>query len=91
MVPSNNSVPQFVYADGFFYILSIWVSKISTTFLYMRLSRQRSHRLMNFGIMGVLALTCFISILITGLRCDISRPWEYFNLARTTCSDPVSV
>jgi len=88
-IPSN-SVPQFMYADGFFYILAIWVSKISTTFLYMRLSRQRSHRLMNFSIMGVLALTCAISILIIALRCDISRPWEYFNLAGTTCSDPVS-
>lgn len=87
----SNVHAQFLYADGFFYILAIWVSKISTTFLYLRLSRKRDHRWMNFAVIFVLALTCFVSILVTALRCDLSRPWAYFNAEGTFCSDLVRV
>lgn len=44
---------------------------------------------MNFSIMGLLGLTSFISIMITALRCDLSRPWHYFNENGTTCTDLV--
>lgn len=41
---------------------------------------------MNFAIFGVLGLTCFISVMIVALRCDLANPWHYFNVNGTTCT-----
>ena len=83
-------IQQTQFADQIFYVLSVWVSKISVALFFFRLSPQRNNRRISLAIMGVVAISAVAAIFVLSLVCDLSQPWRYFTLNGVTCTAPVS-
>jgi uncharacterized membrane protein len=84
-------IQQTQFADNFFYILSAWVSKISVTLFFFRLSPKRSNRRISQAIMLFVTVTGIAAILCVSVVSDLSRPWEYFATRGMKCTQGVSL
>jgi hypothetical protein len=83
-------IQQTQFADQIFFIISVWVSKISVALFFLRLSPLRSNRRITQGIIAAVGVSGIAAILVVSLVCDLSQPWQYFTPSGVTCTAPVS-
>ncbi|KAH6721030.1 hypothetical protein BKA61DRAFT_699310 [Leptodontidium sp. MPI-SDFR-AT-0119] len=78
-IPENQLIPlqKAIYASEILYIITIWLTKCSVAFLFIRLSPDRRHTLASYTILGASTIFMFISVLIVSLRCELSQPWIF--------------
>ncbi|KAH7369607.1 hypothetical protein BKA65DRAFT_416627 [Rhexocercosporidium sp. MPI-PUGE-AT-0058] len=78
-IPQNQLVPmqKATYSSEILYIITIWLTKCSVAFLFVRLSPDRWHTMTSYIILGISTIFMFISVLIVSLRCEISQPWIF--------------
>ncbi|RMZ86824.1 hypothetical protein DV736_g5951, partial [Chaetothyriales sp. CBS 134916] len=81
-------IQQTEFADQIFYILAVWISKISVALFFLRLSPLRSNRRIALQVIAVVALSAIAGIFILSIVCDFSRAWQYFTLEGVTCTAP---
>ena len=79
-----------MYADDIFYIAAVWISKLSYTLLFARISGERTFSRTNRGLTIGIALTAVASILLLTIRCDLSHPWLWFGRIGSTCTSFLS-
>lgn len=84
-------IQKLQYADQIFYVLSVWMSKLSATLFFYRLSPRLKDRKITKAAIVVVAITGIIAILLLCIVCDITQPWHYFTLEGVTCTAPVSL
>jgi hypothetical protein len=84
-------IQQTQFADQIFYIISVWVSKISVALFFLRLSPLRSNRRIALGIIAAVGVSGIAAILVISIVCDLSQPWRYFTTQGVTCTAPVSL
>ncbi|KAM7188890.1 hypothetical protein V8F20_010399 [Naviculisporaceae sp. PSN 640] len=65
------------YVSDIFAFFTLWATKCSIAFLFIRLSPDRTHILLARICLGVSTFVMMLSILITSLRCDLARPWIF--------------
>ncbi|KAK0641657.1 hypothetical protein B0T16DRAFT_461695 [Cercophora newfieldiana] len=65
------------YASDIFYLLSIFLTKLSIVYLFIRLSPDRNHKRAAWLCLAATTLFTFTTILITCLRCDMLKPWIF--------------
>jgi hypothetical protein len=83
-------IQQTQFADQIFFIISVWVSKISVALFFLRLSPLRSNRRIAQGIIAVVGVSGIAAILVLSIVCDLSQPWRYLSPSGLTCTAPVS-
>lgn len=83
-------IQQTQFADQIFYILSVWLSKLSVALFFFRLSPRRRDRYMSQGAMLVVGVTSIAAIVVVSSVCKLSQPWQYFTINGVTCTMPVS-
>lgn len=83
-------IQRLQYADQLFYILSVWVSKLSATLFFYRLSPRTNDRKMSRGAIALVGITGLIAILSVCFVCNLNHPWRYFDSESVTCTAPVS-
>lgn len=66
---------QSDYAADLLYIITIYLTKASAVFLFLRLTPNKAHKLFCWTIMGTSTLWVILSIFIVALRCQLSQPW----------------
>jgi hypothetical protein len=81
---------QGEYADQILYICSVWMTKLSITFLFIRLSPKRGHVLAAKVDTALVAITAVVAILVVALRCNIPHPWIHINAHDAQCPGLVS-
>lgn len=86
-----HQIQRLQYADQIFYILSVWVSKLSATLFFYRLSPRLNDRKMSKAAMALVGVTGVAAILSLCFVCDITQPWQYFTSEGVTCTAPVSL
>lgn len=90
---TNHQVQQIQplqYADELFYILSVWVSKLSATLFFYRLSPRANDRKMSRGAILMVGITGIAAMFSVCFVCDLRHPWRYFDSESVTCTAPVS-
>ncbi|OAX80950.1 hypothetical protein ACJ72_04707 [Emergomyces africanus] len=63
------------YAADMIYVLTHCVSKSSAALFYLRISLNRCHVLIAWGLVGFSVLWAVISMILISLSCDHTRPW----------------
>jgi hypothetical protein len=86
-----DKIQENQFAENIFYLLSVWVSKISVALFFFRLSPKRSNRRISQGIILLVAATGIAAVLCVCMVCDVSRPWQYFTTREVTCTEGVSL
>ncbi|KAK5164588.1 uncharacterized protein LTR77_009794 [Saxophila tyrrhenica] len=81
------TIQEYLYADDFFFLLSVWTTKVAFALLFYRTSPKSSFQRATKGVCGFIVLTGVVSILLITLRCDLSQPWIWFTSSGTTCED----
>ncbi|KAG4415819.1 hypothetical protein IFR04_011053 [Cadophora malorum] len=78
-IPAGELVPmqKAIYASELLYLITLWPSKCSVAFLFIRLSPVKRHNLASYSILGLSTIFMFISVLIISLRCEVAQPWIY--------------
>ena len=71
---------QALYASDILYIITLWLTKCSIAFLFLRLSPDKSHKLVSNATLLVSTVLTVISILIVALRCDLANPWIFIDV-----------
>lgn len=66
---------QSDYAADLLYIITIYLTKASAVFLFLRLTPNKAHKIFCWTIMGTSTLWVILSIFIVALRCQLSQPW----------------
>lgn len=66
---------QSDYAADLLYIITIYLTKASAVFLFLRLTPNKAHKVFCWTIMGTSTLWVILSIFIVALRCQLSQPW----------------
>lgn len=66
---------QSDYAADLLYIITIYLSKASAVFLFLRLTPNKAHKLFCWSIMGTSTLWVILSLFLVALRCQLSQPW----------------
>lgn len=66
---------QSDYAADLLYIFTIYLTKASAVFLFLRLTPNKAHKLFCWTIMGTSTLWVILSVFIVALRCQLSQPW----------------
>jgi hypothetical protein len=77
---------QAGYAADILYIITLALSKLSTAFLFLRLTPGRGH---SFAIWSTICLSiawAFASVLVVSFRCHPTHPWTDVD---STCSNLV--
>jgi hypothetical protein len=59
------------------YLLTMWLTKCSIAYLFIRLSPDRSHILAAKMCLAMSTFFMALSVLITSLRCDLHMPWIF--------------
>lgn len=72
------------------YIVTVWLTKLSLSFFFLRLSPKRGHVRTSQVISVSAALTAIVSIMIVALQCDLSHPWIHINSQNAQCTGLVS-
>ncbi|KAK0620408.1 hypothetical protein B0T14DRAFT_567155 [Immersiella caudata] len=67
------------YASDIFYLLSIWLTKLSIVYLFIRLSPDRNHKRAARACLALTTVFSFVSVVVTCVRCNYSRPWLFIN------------
>ena len=65
-----------VYASDIFYLLGLWLSKISVLCLQLRLSPEYVHTVVVKGVLASSGAVLSASIVMVGLGCDSLHPWQ---------------
>lgn len=87
----SHQIQRLQYADQIFYILSVWVSKLSATLFFYRLSPRMNDRKMSKAVMALVGFTGAAAILSLCFVCAITQPWQYFTSEGVICTSPVSL
>jgi hypothetical protein len=66
---------QAAYASDILYITTLFLSKLSTAFLFLRLTPGRGHSIAIWSTLCTCIAWAFISILLVALRCHPAHPW----------------
>ncbi|OJD18038.1 hypothetical protein AJ78_01930 [Emergomyces pasteurianus Ep9510] len=66
---------EATYAADMIYVLTHCVSKSSAALFYVRISPNRCHVLIAWGLVGLSVIWAAISMTLISLRCDHTRPW----------------
>lgn len=66
---------QSDYAADLLYIITIYLSKCSAVFLFLRLTPNKAHKIFCWSIMATSTLWVILSLFIVALRCQLSQPW----------------
>lgn len=66
---------QSNYAADLLYIITIYLSKASAVFLFLRLTPNKQHVIFCWSIMTASTLWVVVSLLAIALRCQLSQPW----------------
>jgi hypothetical protein len=66
---------QLYYVSTIFLMIGLGLSKLSVVFFLLRLSPARRHKLVFYGVAGVVAAWTVASIFTLALQCNISHPW----------------
>ncbi|KAK4943226.1 hypothetical protein LTR66_014627, partial [Elasticomyces elasticus] len=75
---------KLVYAADIFYLIVVYLSKISVVFLFMRLSPNESHTRVAWAVLASCAALCTISVFLVALHCDLRFPWIQFAVKCTS-------
>lgn len=70
---------QASYASDILYILTLWLTKCSVGFLFLRLSPDKNHNMMSNMILLASTVLMAISVFLVALRCDLAHPWIFIN------------
>jgi hypothetical protein len=73
---ANSAILQFIYISQTFYISSLAASKISTSFLLIRLTRTKSHLTAAYICIATTIAWSVASIILVTIRGRTSQPWE---------------
>ncbi|KAM7210231.1 hypothetical protein V8F06_014383 [Rhypophila decipiens] len=65
------------YVGDIFAFLTLWATKCSIAFLFIRLSPDRIHIWLARICLAVSTFFMLLSVLITSLRCDMAHPWIF--------------
>lgn len=68
---------QDSYISDIFHIFTLWSTKLSVAFLFIRLSPYQGHKLASYVFIGVSAMLVTISVFLISLQCNISQPWLF--------------
>ncbi|KAK3353306.1 hypothetical protein B0T25DRAFT_207929 [Lasiosphaeria hispida] len=67
--------------DGFaadvFYLLTLWLTKTSIVYLFIRLSPDRNHIRAAYVCLAAATLFLVVSVFTTCLRCNLAAPWIF--------------
>lgn len=77
---------QISYVSDFLYLITLWCSKCSMSFVFMRLSPDKRQTQVAKGILVAATIWLVVSIFMIALRCDLSHPWIFVNV---TCTNVV--
>ncbi|KAK4981850.1 hypothetical protein LTR66_009663 [Elasticomyces elasticus] len=77
-------VQKLVYAADLFYLIVVYLSKISVVFLFMRLSQIESHTRVAWAVLASCAALCAISVFLAALHCDLQHPWIQYTVKCTS-------
>ncbi|KAE9367678.1 hypothetical protein N431DRAFT_349139 [Stipitochalara longipes BDJ] len=80
-VSPTNLVPlqKAAYSSELLYIMILWLTKCSVALLLLRLSPQREHNLVSYGILASSTVLMIVSVFMVALRCDMAEPWIFIN------------
>lgn len=67
---------KMIYATDILFLLSIWMGKLSVSFLFHRLAADSNKAKIGWALTGLSAVFGIISIFVIALRQDISQPWS---------------
>jgi len=70
---------QISYASDILYVVTLWLTKCSVAFLFLRLSPINRHTLASKVVLLVATVFTFVSIFLVALRCDLAHPWIFIN------------
>lgn len=70
---------QALYTSDILYILTLWLTKCSVGFLFLRLSPDKNHKMMSNMILLASTVLMVVSVFIVALRCDLTHPWIFVN------------
>lgn len=87
----SQHIQRLQYADQIFYLLSVWVSKLSATLFFYRLSPRANDRRLSKAAIVLVGIGAITAILSLCFVCDITQPWQYFASGGVTCIAPVSL
>ncbi|KAK3317954.1 hypothetical protein B0H66DRAFT_555879 [Apodospora peruviana] len=65
------------YTSDIFALMTLWATKCSIAYLFIRLSPDRVHILLAKTCLGVCTFFMVLSIFVTLLRCDLHSPWIF--------------
>ncbi|PMD54804.1 uncharacterized protein K444DRAFT_596532 [Hyaloscypha bicolor E] len=68
-------VQQMYYVSNLLFVVSLGLSKISVAFLLLRLTPQKGHMRILYGIITLMAVWTVASTFTVALQCNLSRPW----------------
>ncbi|KAH8878999.1 hypothetical protein GQ53DRAFT_739354 [Thozetella sp. PMI_491] len=77
--PRLENLQKFGYIADMFYIITLWLTKCSAAFLFIRLSPYKRHIFSSQGCILLATLFAIASLLMSGIRCDLSEPWIFIN------------
>jgi hypothetical protein len=63
------------YVSNLLFVVSLGLSKISVAFLLLRLTPQKGHMRILYGIITLMALWTVASTFTVALQCNQSHPW----------------
>jgi hypothetical protein len=66
---------QASYITDILYIITLFFSKASTAFLFLRLTPGRGHSIAIWSTISLCVIWAFISILLVAIRCHPKAPW----------------
>jgi len=87
LINPANLVPihKAAYVADFLYIITLFFSKASTAFLFLRLTPGRGHSIAIWSTISLCVTWAFISILLIAIRCHPKNPW--LDTSASVCSN----
>ncbi|KLU92885.1 hypothetical protein MAPG_11746 [Magnaporthiopsis poae ATCC 64411] len=67
-----------VYTADILFIITMWMTKCSTAFIFVRLSAKKSHHKAAYAAIGTSTVFMLISVLLLALKCGRGSPWIFF-------------
>ena len=74
---------QGSYASDILFIITLWLTKCSAAFLFLRLTPNYYHVLASRAILAATTVWAVASILMVALRCNLVEPWIFINVQCT--------
>lgn len=78
-----------MFVSDIFYIITMWLTKCSIAFLFLRLSPDKRHNLASYIVLGASTIFMVVSVMVVTLRCNLAHPWIFVN--DRLCNDVVSL